>query len=77
MKPEPKHDIRESFLLFYIMISGMSVGQSISTTRHMIENGYDKNTIIALILWMALCTHSGVRIYQIYRQKKNNNKHQR
>ena len=51
----------------------MSVGRSVAITRNMIDNGYDTGKMIALILWAAMVVHSGTRMYQIYRDKQNNN----
>ena len=73
MNEQQNHKFRESFLLFYIFINGMSVGRSVAITRNMIDNGYDTGKMIALILWAAMVVHSGTRMYQIYRDKQNNN----
>lgn len=58
----------------YIMINGVATGQTIGATKDMIKNGYDRDTMIVLLMYLLLVIYSAQRIYQIHKRLKNDNK---
>lgn len=62
-----------AFILLYLTINGIATGNVIRTANHMIENGYDRNTMIIMLLWLLSVIYSAQRIYEINRDRKNRN----
>ena len=72
-------NIRE---LIYLIYNGMAIGGVISNTNLLIDKGYDRETLIILLMWIAGFAYSANRLYDIYKTKKENqnnqnNQHQR
>lgn len=71
----PKNDgFFDLFLAFYITLNGMATGGTIRSIRDMIDNGYDRNTMIATLLYLMAVIYTAQRAYQIYQDKRKNNK---
>lgn len=73
------NNIREFVLLLFIMLNGVSTGGVIRTSRHMINNGADSETVISLLLYLGCTIYTAQRAYEIYKQvhKDDNNNTQR
>ncbi|MBQ4070603.1 MAG: hypothetical protein IJD52_04520 [Alphaproteobacteria bacterium] len=66
-----KNNIYELFLITYIMLNGVAVGQSISSIRNLIAHP-DSGDAVALGLWLSLIAYTGNKIYKIRQAQKNN-----
>ncbi len=64
-------------LLGYIMVNGVATGRTIATTADMIKNGYDRDLMIATLIWLLLVVYSGQRAYQTHKRIKNDNDNQK
>lgn len=62
-------NIRE---LIYLIYNGMAIGGVISNTNLLIDKGYDRETLIILLMWIAGFAYSANRLYDIYKTKKEN-----
>ena len=62
-------DFRE---LIYIIYNGIATGSVISNTKLLIDKGYDRETLIILLMWIAGFAYSANRLYEIYKTKKEN-----
>ena len=67
-------DFRE---LIYIIYNGMATGEIVNYTNQLIDNGYNRETLIILLMWITGFAYSANRLYDIYKNKKENqnNKH--
>ena len=61
------------FIMLYLTINGIATGSVIRNANHMIENGYDRDTMIIMLLWLLSVVYSAQRIYEINRDRKNRN----
>ena len=62
-------DFRE---IIYLIYNGMATGGITSNTNLLIDKGYDRETIIILLMWIAGFAYSANRLYDIYKTKKEN-----
>lgn len=62
-------NIRE---LIYLIYNGMATGGIVSNTNLLIDKGYDRETLIILLMWIAGFAYSANRLYDIYKTKKEN-----
>jgi hypothetical protein len=72
-------NIRE---LIYLMYNGMATAGVVHNTNMLIDKGYDRDTLIILLMWATGFVYSAQRLYDIYKNKKENqnnqnNQHQR
>ena len=72
-------NIRE---LIYLIYNGMATGGIVSHTRMLINDGFDRDKFIILLMWLMCFGISAQRLYDIYKNKKENqnnqnNQHQR
>ena len=74
---KPTFNYYDGFIIAYVILNGFAVGNTIKTTTHMINNGYDNTTMICLLLWLGITAHTARRIYQTERDKKNNENNQK
>lgn len=67
-------DFRE---LIYLIYNGMATGEIVNYTNQLIDNGYNRETLIILLMWITGFAYSANRLYDIYKTKKENqnNKH--
>ena len=67
-------DFRE---IIYLIYKGMATGGIVNDTNQLIDNGYDRETLIILLMWITGFAYSANRLYDIYKNKKENqnNKH--
>ena len=62
-------DFRE---IIYLIYNGMATGGVISNTNLLIDKGYDRETLIILLMWITGFAYSANRLYDIYKNKKEN-----
>ncbi len=62
------------FIAFYLALNGIATGGTIHNIRDMINNGYDRNTMIATLLYLMAVIYTAQRAYQVYQEKRKNNK---
>ena len=69
----PNNGGYHAFIMLYLTINGIATGSVIRNANHMINNGYDRETVIAMLLWLLLVVYSAQRVYEINRDRKNRN----
>lgn len=69
----PNNGGYHAFIMLYLTINGIATGSVIRNANHMINNGYDRDTTIVMLLWLLLVVYSAQRVYQINRDRKNRN----
>lgn len=62
-------DFRE---IIYLIYNGMATGEIVNYTKQLIDNGYDRETLIILLMWITGFAYSANRLYDIYKNKKEN-----
>lgn len=67
-------NVYEILLTAYIALNGVVTGQAIRCVKDLVQDEGNKYTPIALLLYLGVFVHTGARIYEIYRNKINNNK---
>lgn len=67
-------NVYEFLLIAYIALNGIVTGQAIHCIKDLVQDEGNKYTPIALLLYLGVFVHTGARIYEIYRNKINNNK---
>ena len=60
-----------------VMINGMSVGGTIRNGADLIKNGYDGDTVFAVLLYLLCAMYSGHTAYRIYQAKKSIDQNQK
>lgn len=72
----PNNGGYHAFIMLYLTINGIATGNTIRNTMHMIENGYERDKMITMLLWLLLIVYSAQRVYEVNRDRKkiNNNK---
>lgn len=73
----PKNDgFFDMFIALYLTLNGIATGGTIRSIRDMVNNGYDRETMIATLLYLTAVIYTAQRIYQIHQEKRKNNHHQ-
>ena len=54
-----------------VILNGISVGGMIRNSRFMIENGYDNQAMLSVLLYLGCALHTGRSIYRMYQDKKH------
>ena len=72
----PNNGGYHAFIMLYLTINGFATGNTIRNAMHMIENGYERDKMITMLLWVLLIVYSAQRVYEVNRDRKkiNNNK---
>lgn len=73
MSDDKKKDVSRWFEISYLLMNGFSVGNTINATWSMIEDGYSKEQLAILALWLMNSVYTGVRWYQVKKQINDNN----
>ncbi len=76
MNNENKNDFFNIRELIYLIYNGMATGGVISNTNLLIDKGYDRETLIILLMWIAGFAYSAQRLYDIYKTRKENQENQ-
>ncbi len=63
----------DAFIIFYLVLNGICVGGVVRNGTHMIEHGFDDGKLLATLLYLSCALHTGQRLYQVYKDKQNNN----
>lgn len=66
-------DFRE---IIYLIYNGMATGGIVHNTNMLIDKGYNRETLIILLMWATGFAYSAQRLYQIYKTKKENQENQ-
>ena len=77
MSTENKKNLFNPRELIYIVYNGMATAGIVNNTNQLIDKGYDRETLIILLMWITGFAYSANRLYDIYKNKKENqnNKH--
>lgn len=76
MNTENKNNLFNPREIIYLLYNGMATGQIIRGSKDLIQNGYDKDKFIILLMWMLLFAFSAERLYQAYKSNKDNQENQ-
>ena len=72
MSTENKKNLFNPRELIYIVYNGMATAGIVNNTNQLIDKGYDRETLIILLMWIAGFAYSANRLYEIYKTKKEN-----
>ena len=71
----PKNDgFFDMFIALYLTLNGIATGGTIRSIRDMVNNGYDRETMIATLLYLMAVIYTAQRAYNVYQEKRKNNK---
>lgn len=76
MNSENKNNLFNGIDFIRLMYNGMATGQIIHGSKELIQNGYDKEKLITLLMWTVLFVYSAGRLYQSYKTRKENQENQ-
>lgn len=71
--PRKPSDGFNPFIAAFLALNGIATGRTITSATDMIKNGYDRDTMIVLLMYLLLMIYTAQRAYQIYQKQKNNN----
>ena len=55
----------------------MATAGIVNNTNQLIDKGYDRETLIILLMWLTGFAYSAQRLYQIYKTQKEHNDNQK
>lgn len=76
MDTDNKNNLFNFREIIYLLYNGMATGQIIHSSKDMIQNGYDKDKLIILLMWILMFAFSAERLYQAYKSRKNDQENQ-
>lgn len=77
MSTENKKNLFNPRELIYIVYNGMATAGIVNNTNQLIDKGYDRETLIILLMWLTGFAYSAQRLYQIYKTQKEHNNNQK
>ena len=75
MNNENKNNLLNTKEIIYLIYNGMATAGIVHNANQLIDKGYERETIIILLMWIIGFAYSAHRLYQIYkiRQEENQN----
>ena len=75
MNNENKNNLLNTREIIYLIYNGMATAGIVHNANQLIDKGYERETIIILLMWITGIAFSAHRLYQIYkiRQEENQN----
>lgn len=70
----PNNNIGKFLLFLYITLNGFSLGSMVRIGRGIADNGADKNSIIALLMYLGCTIYTAQRAIQVYKHIHKNDK---
>ena len=80
MNNENKNNLLNTREIIYLIYNGMATAGIVHNANQLIDKGYERETLLILLMWITGFAYSAHRLYQIYkiRQEENqNNQNQR
>lgn len=72
MNNENKNDFFNIREIIYLIYNGMATGGVVNQTKLIINDGFDRDKFIILLMWLMCFGLSAQRLYEIYKTKKEN-----
>lgn len=76
MDTENRNNLFNFREIIYLLYNGMATGQIIHGSKDLIQNGYDKDKFIILLMWILMFAFSAERLYHAYKSNKDNQENQ-
>lgn len=73
-KPQRPESVSQAFLMAYLLLNGLCVGHSINIVKYMMHNGYNKDAMLTLLLYLGPIAISAKRSIEIWKSLHNNHK---
>lgn len=73
-KSQRPESVSQAFLMGYLLLNGLCVGHCTNMVKDMMNNGYNKNTMLVLLLYVLPITISAKRSIEIWKSLHNNHK---
>ena len=77
MNTENKNNLFNPREIIYIVYNGMATAGIVHNTNLLIDKGYDRETLIILLMWPTGFAYSAQGLYQIYKTRKGNQNNQK
>ena len=77
MSTENKNNLFNPRELIYIVYNGMATAGIVHNTNQLIDKGYDRETLIILLMWLTGFAYSAHKLYEIHKHNKKSNQKQR
>lgn len=77
MNTENKNNLFNPREIIYIVYNGMATAGIVHNTNLLIDKGYDRETLIILLMWLTGFAYSAQQLYQIYKTRKENQNNQK
>jgi hypothetical protein len=80
MNNENKNNLFNPREFIYVIYNGMATAGIVHNANQLIDKGYERETLLILLMWITGFTYSAHRLYQIYkirREENQNNQKQR
>ncbi|MFQ6730057.1 MAG: hypothetical protein ACLRFK_03365 [Alphaproteobacteria bacterium] len=77
MNTENKNNLFNPREIIYIVYNGMATAGIVHNTNLLIDKGYDRETLIILLMWLTGFAYSAQHLYQIYKTRKENQNNQK
>lgn len=76
MNNENKNDLFNIREIIYLIYNGMATGGVVNQTKLIINDGFDRDKFIILLMWLMCFGLSAQRLYEIYKTRKENQENQ-
>ena len=76
MNNENKNDFFNIREIIYLIYNGMATGGIVNQTKLIINDGFDREKFIILLMWLMCFGLSAQRLYEIYKTRKENQENQ-
>lgn len=76
MNNENKNDFFNIRKIIYLIYNGMATGGIVNQTKLIINDGFDRDKFIILLMWLMCFGLSAQRLYEIYKTRKENQESQ-
>ena len=80
MNNENKNNLLNTREIIYLIYNVMATAGIVHNANQRIDKGYERETLLILLMWITGFTYSAHRLYQIYkirREENQNNQKQR
>ena len=80
MNNENKNNLLNTREIIYLIYNGMATAGIVHNANQLIDKGYERETLLILLMWITGFAYSAHRLYQIYKirhEENQNNQKQR
>ena len=76
MNNENKNNLFNPREFIYVIYNGMATAGIVHNANQLIDKGYERETLLILLMWITGFAYSAHRLYQIYKTQEENQKNQ-